>query len=73
MYIMKKIFVFGVLLACFVILTMPVVPAVQCTTTCMDAKEKTDEIYVFPDDVLEFLGELIKWLVKLIFPVTIWD
>jgi len=72
-YTMKKIIILGIFLVCFLILIMPSVSAVQYITTSEDAEEKPDDINTFPEDIFEWLGNLIKFLVKLFFPVTIWD
>lgn len=72
-YTMKKIIILGIFLVCFLMLIMPSVSAVQYTTTYEEAEEKPDDINAFPQDIFEWLGNLIKFLVKLFFPVTIWD
>jgi len=72
-YTMKKIIILGIFLVCFIMLIMPSVSAIQYITTSEDAEEKPDDINTFPEDIFEWLGNLIKFLVKLFFPVTIWD
>ena len=70
-YTMKKIIIFGIFLVCFLMLIMPSVSSVY--TTCNDAEEKIDDLNIFSKDILGWLQDLIKFLVKLFFPVTIWD
>ncbi|MBN2602770.1 MAG: hypothetical protein JXA91_01400 [Candidatus Thermoplasmatota archaeon] len=68
---MKKIIALGIFLVCFIMLIMPSASAVH--TACKDSEEKQDYIDAFPEDILAWLENLIKFLVKLFFPISIWD
>ena len=70
-YTMKKIIILGIFMVCFIMLVMPSASAVH--TVCKDSEEKPNYINTFPEDILAWLENFIKFLVKLFFPITIWD